>query len=171
MLGLRSYPVTFKEVFTSRTVDIHINPCFTLTQFIETVRPHLSSSFGINQNELDIVEAGQYRNCLMPERAPALAPSGSQLSSHWGENLDGLSFYVRRKNYQYPEFQVPRISLRTNGSSGITISSDIYSGDCPICLETTSISRRYMCSHGVCLQCYQHCQSRSITICSLCRSP
>jgi len=165
MIGLQSRPISFKEVFTTRTVNIHINPYVTLTQFIENVRPHLSSVFGINQNEIDIVEGGQYINGLMPEAAPALVPSGSQLSSRWGEDLNGLAFYVRRKNYQYPQFQVPRISSRTNTNLAT------YIDDCPICLEHTRLSRRYICSHGVCSECYHRRQSTNITICSICRSP
>lgn len=164
MIGLHSCLVSFKEVFTTKKIDIYINPYFTVTQFIETIRPVLSRNFGINENELDIVESGQFRLGLLAEEAPALEPSSSLLRSRWGEQLKNVSFYVRRKNFQYP--QVESVRIDATSTSNVVI----YNDDCPICLETTRISRRYMCSHGICSACYQHCISRSISICSLCRS-
>ena len=153
MLGLLSRPVEFKEVFTNKTIICHINPYLTISQFIETIRPILASQFSINENDIEIVESGQYALGI-PEMAPKLEPSLIQLCNRWGEKLHQLSFYVRKQNYSYPQMQI-----------------QLFDGTCPICLDTTTLSRRYQCSHGVCLPCYRRCNnSLPNNNCSICRS-
>jgi hypothetical protein len=164
MIGLRSRQISFKEVFTTRVVNIYVNPFHTTTQFIETTRPLLSREFGINQNEIEIVPSGQYINGNLPESASALVPESRRLCDIWGPELRYLSFYVRRKNFVYPQIE-RHIREREVNNSQIS-----YDGECPICLETTSITRRYSCIHGLCTTCYCRCQAASINICSLCRS-
>jgi hypothetical protein len=164
MIGLRSQQISFKEVFTTRVVNVYVNPFHTTTQFIETTRPLLSREFGINQNEIEIVPSGQYINGNPPEAAVALVPSSRRLCDIWGPQLRYLSFYVRRKNFVYPQIETP---IRGREESHNPSS---YDGECPICLETGSITRRYSCIHGLCSSCYGRCRSASIDICSLCRS-
>ena len=164
MIGLRSISINFKEVFTVRTLQFQINPFFTVTQMIESLRPSLSVQFNINSDEIEIVPAGQYINGNPPESAPALVPSSRRLCDIWGPELRYLSFYVRRKNFVYP--QIER-HIREREANNNQIS---YEGECPICLESTSVTRRYDCNHGVCTTCYGRCQAASITVCSLCRA-
>lgn len=164
MIGLRSQQISFKEVFTTRVVNVYVNPFHTTTQFIETTRPLLSREFGINQNEIEIVPSGQYINGNLPESASELVPESRRLCDIWGPELRYLSFYVRRKNLVYPEIE-RHIREREVNNSQIS-----YDGECPICLETTSITRRYSCIHGLCSSCYGRCQAAYINICSLCRS-
>jgi hypothetical protein len=170
MIGLHSLPISFKEVFTTTTINVHVNPFHTIMQFIETTRPSLASHFGINENEIEIIESGQYVNGNMPESAQALVPESRRLCDIWGPQLSNLGFYIRRKNFVYPQIE-RRIREREENqsqTSNIDISSVI--GECPICLESTTITRRYSCSHGVCATCYGRCQVASITVCSLCRA-
>jgi len=170
MIGLRSRPVNFKEVFTVRTLQFHINPFITVNQLINNLRPELATQFRINEDEIEIVESGQYYPDRLSEEAPGLVPSNTKLCHIWGENLQNLAFYVRRKNYVYPQFQVNRRQRQIASSSSETYSQTTFTGECPICLESCSLTRRYICSHGICNPCYQRCQSESFTVCSLCRS-
>lgn len=164
MIGLRSRPVNFKEIFTVRTLQFNINPFITVRQLINNLRPELATQFGINENEIEIIESGQYYLGCLPEEAPALVPSDTKLCYIWGENLQNLAFYVRRTNYLYPQIETSRGNRQNN-------SQNIITGDCPICLEGSSLTTRYRCSHGVCGPCYARCQIASISVCSLCRSP
>jgi len=168
MLGLRSRPVNFKEVFTVRTLQFHISPFITVRQLINNLRPQLATQFGINEDEIEIVEAGQYNLGCLPEEAPALVPSDTKICHFWGEFLQNLAFYVRRRNYVYPQIQVN--TRQRQIASSETYSQITFTGECPICLESCSLTRRYICSHGICNPCYQRCQSESFTVCSLCRS-
>jgi hypothetical protein len=166
MIGLRSRQISFKEVFTTSILNLYVNPFHTVTQFIETARPLLSSQFGINQNEIEIIESGQYVNGIRPESAPSLVPESRRLCDIWGPELKYLSFYVRRKNFQYPELE----NNRTVRESNQVHVGELQLGECPICLDSTSLIRRYHCIHGVCSTCYRRCQTASINTCSLCRS-
>ena len=161
MIGLRSRQISFKEVFTTRVINVNVNPFHTITQFIETTRPLLAREFGINENEIEIVPAGQYINGNPPESAPALVPESRRLCDIWGSELVYVGFYIRRKNFVYPELENNRTARESN---------QLQIGECPICLDSTNLIRRYRCIHGICSTCYGRCRSASINICSLCRS-
>ena len=170
MIGLLSQPVYFKEVFTDRKLRFQINPFITIFQFINNLQPELARHFGMNENEVEIVEAGQYNLGCLPEEAPALVPSDTKLCHKWGEKLENLAFYVRRKNYLYPQFETNRRQREINIDPLRSNSEDIFTGDCPICLESSLLTRRYSCTHGICGPCYQRCRTASINVCSLCRA-
>ena len=145
--------VEFKRVFTNNTINISVNPLWSVRQFIETIAPELAIQFSIDENDIEIVESGKYKNGCKPEGATSLVPSSIRLCDNWDKELRNLAFYVRRKNHIYP--QLENIS---------------FNGDCPICLDTSILHRRYQCSHGLCSQCYTRCQTVSINRCSLCIS-
>lgn len=171
MLGLRSRTINFKEVFTVRTLQFQINPFFTVTQMIESLRPSLAVQFDINSDDIEIVESGQYMEGYLAEEAPGLVPSNRRLCDIWGEDLRNVSFYVRKKNFIYPQIETRRREREARQNTAI--ESNSYLGDCPICLESTLITNRYSCIHGVCSSCYHSCQLASIAsirCCSLCRS-
>jgi hypothetical protein len=171
MIGLRSIPINFKEVYTIRTSQFHINPFITVRQLINNLRPELAIQFGINENEIEIVESGQYHLGCLPEEAPALLPSDEKLYEIWGENLQYVSFYVRRKNHVYPQIEAARRRTLTRASDTSNLTpQNTFTGDCPICLENLLLTIRYGCSHGVCSGCYSRCQLASINVCSLCRA-
>lgn len=153
-------PVSFKEVFSAKKYYIGVNPLIDVDKFITYLQSSLSRLFVIPKDQIEIVEAGQYNLNLIPELAPALKSSNTKLCNIWGKNLEGLAFYVRRKNYIYP--QVEEIMKRRENK--------IFISECPICLENTKLTRRYSCNHGVCTNCYNRCILASINICSLCRS-
>lgn len=156
----RLIPISFKQVFTTNTIQININPFVSVNQLVSNVKPILANHFGINSDDIEIVESGQNNNNSVPELAPALVPSVTELYNIWGENLRYLAFYVRKKNQVYP--QVNEIRRRREQSS--------FTGECPICLESSQLTRRYNCRHGVCSHCYERCQTASINTCSLCRA-
>jgi hypothetical protein len=170
--------INFKEVFTSRILKCLVNPFDTFSDFISTIRPQLSFYFNINENEIEIVEAGQYIDSLPAEFAPSLEPSILQLSDYWGDDFNSIAFYVRRKNYPYPQLEhfrrerENRQNIFNNYENDRIqfISNNEFDGDCPICLESSHLIRRYNCSHGVCETCYRACQATAINSCSLCRS-
>lgn len=170
MIGLRSCSIAFKEVFSNRKFKFYINQFLTVTQFIATIKPLLETNFGIREDEIEIVEAGQCVNGYLAEEASSLLPSSRKLYQVWGADLKNLAFYVRRKNYVYPQIENIRRQREEKQNNIRHIESISYVADCPICLETTTLARRYSCVHGICSQCYTRCQSSSITICSLCRS-
>jgi hypothetical protein len=102
MMSLRSRPVTFKEVWTTHICQFHVNPFWTISQFIQSIKPHLSREF--NTSNFDIVEAGQNAGNLPSEAAPALIESNIQLINKWGPEVR-VAFYIRRIDYEYPQLQ------------------------------------------------------------------
>ena len=171
MLGLRSIPINFKEVYTIRSSQFYINPFITVRELINNLRPELAIQFGINENDIEIVNAGQYYLGCLPEEAPALVPSDEKLCEVLGENLQYVSFYVRRKNNVHPQIESARRRTLTSASDTSNLTpQNTFTGDCPICLESCQLTIRYGCSHGVCSGCYSCCQLASINVCSLCRA-
>lgn len=173
MFGLLAKPVYFKEVFSTRTIILNINPNLPIDQFIIIVREPLSIHFNISINEIELVLCGQDIIGLQAEDAPSLSPSPVKLRSVWGENLTNLAFYVRRKNYQYPQFRYNRIN--TNNDELVSypnplLFNNTIDGLCPICLDSTSLRTPFNCDHGVCSDCFRRCQTFSISNCSICRT-
>jgi hypothetical protein len=170
MTALINRQVNFKEAFSTTISQVEINPLLTITEFIETTRPVLATIFNINENEIEIVEAGQHKNGNLSEEAPSLVPSSRRLYEIWGQELTNVAFYVRRKNFMYPEIERYRIQREMNEFVTHNVQSEQHIDNCPICYETTSLHRRYSCIHGVCATCFDRCQLSSIRVCSLCRS-
>jgi hypothetical protein len=164
-MSLQSKPVTFKEVWSTNTRTLHINPHWTITQFIETIRQPISSEFYVN--DFEIVETGQDLLGIPAEDAPCLEKSDIKLKQKWGPELN-VSFYVRRKNHIYPELQ--NYYLRLNG---INVRNDVNNPlrqtECPVCFEITALVNRYSCSHGICNMCFHRCRESNFTNCPLCR--
>lgn len=146
MLSLLSIPVTFKEVYTTNTRNFHVNPNWSVTQFMDSVLPHLSTEFNLSLDVIEIVEAGQ----KLKESAPALVKTPTMLKEKWGEKLF-VSFYIRKKNFVYP----------------ITVNQTV--DECPVCLEIVRVFTRHECSHKICDNCHNRCQQVRYTVCPLCR--
>jgi len=161
-MSLQSIPVTFKEVWTTNTRQFHVNPHWTVTQFIQSVKPHLAREF--NANNFDIVETGQNLPGIPSEDGQALQYSDIKLKHKWGYNLN-VSFYVRRRNYNYPELQNYYLSSNTNNTD--TTNNTIV--ECPICFETSNLASRYGCSHGICNACFHRCRQENYIVCPVCR--
>jgi len=179
MVALGPRLINFKEVFTSNIMKCLVNPFDTFSEFITTIRPQLAVHFNINENDIEIIEAGQYIDSMPPEFAPPLESSELQLSDYWENDFHNVAFYVRRKNYPYPQLEHIRrerenrqiiINNIENHIVRHYISNNEFHGDCPICLESSQLIRRYNCSHGVCESCFARCQATAIHNCSLCRA-
>jgi len=154
-----SRQVNFKEVWTTNICQLQIDPYWTMRQFIETISPVISREF--NTNDFDIVEAGQYTPGIPSEAAPAIQITDMILKEKWNAELN-VSFYVRRRNFDY--LQLQNLNTRRNVNT-----APISTGDCPICLETVQLISRNGCSHSVCSDCHRRCQQVNYTICPLCR--
>ena len=173
-MSFKTWTINFKEVFTVRTLQIQINPLVTVTQMIEYVRPLLAVKFDINLDDIEIVDSEQYMEGYLAEEAPELVPSNRKIYDFRCENRMHILFYVRRKNFIYPQIErnIREREARLN-ISNISIKSNSYLGDCPICLESTLITNRYSCIHGVCSTCYNRgklVSIASVRCCPLCRS-
>jgi hypothetical protein len=148
-------PIIFKEVWTTHTHIFFLNPEWTITQFMFIIKPYVAIAF--DTNHFDIVETGQKIPGIPSEAAPKLEPSDMKLREKWGQNMQvSLSFYIRRRNHNYPELENYKIN---------TLVQD----DCPVCLETVLVSNRYSCIHSICTNCYDSCVQRNYFICPICR--
>ena len=158
METISTSPIYFKEVFTEHTWIGHIYPCWTITQFLDLIKPYILREF--NTDDYEIVETGQQMmNGLPSESGIALTNSDIQLKEKW-PNFSLVSFYVRRRNYVYPQLQNINLNLLNP-----------VRGECPICLQDDiETFIRYNCSHRYCNVCYAGCQRIHYNMCSLCRS-
>ena len=143
-----TFPVYFKQVWTTNTHIIPVNPELTVTEFIELVKPMLSTQFNIDVDELEIIETGS----IASETAHPLVSSVKKLRELWGDELKTAAFYVRRKNFEYPQAEHLR-------QRQIIETTD----NCPVCFECTTVTRRFNCIHRVCQECYVNCVSSEIT--------
>ena len=175
-LSLMATQVIFKEVWTNHTRIFNVNPYWTVTQFLDSMRPLIKNEFNINNFE--IVEAGQYIPGIPSEEAPSLIASDIIIRNKWGPKLS-VSFYIRRKNYNY--LQLRELSIRQNiigyGETNISTNPILMNletiEECPICLENIQfINNRnnFGCSHNICNECYINCQVRNYTSCPICRN-
>jgi hypothetical protein len=93
------YEFYFKLVYTCETRTYVFNPCITITKFIEIVTIKVRSEFAINadENNIEVVETGQYDNIngKDSEKAPALAHSDNTLEERFGCRNSLPSFYIR----------------------------------------------------------------------------
>ena len=153
MMSLLSVPIVFKEVYTTNVRSLHVNPNWTISQFIETITSELSNAFELDPSIIEIVEAGQYDDGVPPEYAPALVVSedNSRLKDKWGIKM-AVAFYVRRKGSVPANLNIPVVD------------------ECPICYERVSLHSRYECTHRVCNPCHRRCLASNYTICPLCRA-
>ncbi len=156
-MSLLSVPLTFKEVYTANVRSFHVNPNWTITQFIQILTPYICSEFNVLEDDLEIIEAGQYTSGIRPEAASQLTQDTTLVKDKWGLKL-GVSFYIRRKDYAYPQLNLNLIR-----------NSEIIVGDCPVCFETVSLYSRRGCSHRICRSCHECCLSVNYTICPVCR--
>jgi hypothetical protein len=164
--------INFKEIYTVRSLQMLVYLQISVTEFINETSGLLSSHFGINEDELEIVLSGQYSEELPSEAMPALTPSDITLSELWGDRLHNIAFYIRRKNQIYPHaFRVTApIGDQVVNPLHTQMHTNICVDDCPICLEHGELVRRYDCTHGICTTCYVGCINSNITNCSLCRA-
>ena len=167
MISLHGVPVSFKEVWSTNSRTILINPFWTVTQFVETITPILRMIF--NCVDIDIIEGGQDLPGIPAEAGFPLQRSNIRLKDLWGERLN-VAFYIRRRNFHYPQLenlsQNPIFDPETNP----IITNSVVVGVCPICFDIYPLLNRFRCRHSVCNNCYYRCITTGNNQCSLCRS-
>lgn len=168
MLSLRSLPVIFKEVWTTNTRELHVNPYWSITQFVQTVRPILAREFECA--DFDIVETGQDAPGIPAEAGRPLQLSNVSLINKWGRELR-VGFYIRRRDRVYRQLEnLNQMDAFLQNEINPIISNSFVTNQCPICFENVPTLTRYMCSHSICNNCYHHCLQADYLICPVCRS-
>jgi hypothetical protein len=168
MLSLLSQPVTFKEVWTTNTRELYVNPYWSITQFVQTVRPILAREFECA--DFDIVETGQDAPGIPAEAGRALELSNISLINKWGKDLR-VGFYIRRRDRVYRQLEnLNQMDASLQNEMNPIISSSFATNQCPICFESVLTLTRYMCRHSICNNCYHHCLQTDYHICPVCRS-
>jgi hypothetical protein len=172
MMSLTSIPVAFKEVFSTNVRHLHLNPSWTVRQFVEIIGPIIAHIFECN--DFDIVEAGQDAPGIPAEAGQPLILSEIRLKNKWGNKLN-ISFYIRRRNFTYFELQNFNSPLNIeqnilNSNINPIIIQSFANAECPVCFETVPSLTRYSCTHSICNNCYYQCQQVSYDVCPVCRS-
>jgi len=168
-MSLTSIPINFKEVFTTNVRTIHINPHWTVTQFIESVRPIIEQEYHLENDDFDIVPTGQDSPGIPAEAGFPLQMSDISLRNMWGKELH-VAFYIRRRNHIYPQLQNLNANIHVDPEINPIITNSAIVNDCPVCLETVPLLNRYSCRHVICTDCYYRCLNREYNTCPLCRS-
>jgi hypothetical protein len=113
MNNTQTIELSFKKVYTCKTVCYIIDVNFTMKQFINYIKSKAYNDFNIDKNyKIDIVEAGQFDNIngSDAELAPTLEPCEIMLREKYGEKLKHTSFYIRPKlDIEVPEINANNI--------------------------------------------------------------
>ena len=169
MMSFTSIPVNFKEVFTTHICTLHLNPNWSVTQLLETVRPILAQEFNYEPQNFDIVESGQDSPGIPAEAGLPLKNSNQIIRQKWGPQLQ-ISFYIRRTNVPYSQLQNLNRNLHSDLEVNPIIIQSAITHECPVCFEFTQMINRYSCSHQICTDCYYRCLNTNNTTCPICRS-
>jgi hypothetical protein len=169
MMSLTSIPINFKEVFTTNTRTLHLNPNWTVNQFLDTVKPIIEREYQCERGNLDIVASGQDAPGIPAEAGLPVEPSEIRIKYKWGIRLS-VAFYIRRKNVIYPQLQNLNRNLQADQEVNPIIIHSAVNQECPVCLTSCPMINRYSCIHQICTDCYYKCLNAYITNCSLCRS-
>ena len=119
--------VAFKEVYTTNVRNLIINPNWTITQFIQIVTPYICAEFNIHPDDLELISTGKYTPGIRPEAEAHLTQDDTLMKDKWGNQLE-VSFYVRRKDFEHPQFNV---NLNTQTFTASSIASVIDRCTCP----------------------------------------
>ena len=103
MNNTETITISFKKVYTCKTVCYDIDVNFTIKQFIGYIKSKAYNDFNIDKNyNIEIVEAGQFED----ELAPHVESCETIIREKYGENLKHTSFYLRPKL----EIEIPDIN-------------------------------------------------------------
>jgi hypothetical protein len=86
------YAFEFKHVYESTKFTLYFDPNITMKEFIGQVKKH------VNNDKIEIVRAGQYRDGQFPEDAPHIISSDNTLKTIYGSNKN-VAFYIRKTFY------------------------------------------------------------------------
>lgn len=169
MLSLLSIPVYFKEVFTTNRRLIYLNPNWSVSQLLDSVKPILETEFNCHRDNLEIIPSGQDLPGIPAEAGKPLKLSEEKIKQKWGNNLH-IEFYIRRKNVNYPQLQNLNINLSFDSDINPIITNSIITHECPVCYDRVQMINRYSCVHQICTNCYYLCLNTHNLTCPICRS-
>ena len=92
-MSLTSIPINFKEIFTSNVRTLHINPNWTVNQFLDSVRPIIEQEFNFESGSFEIVATGQDAPGIPAEAGSAVPISDIRIRFIWGPQLN-IAFYI-----------------------------------------------------------------------------
>lgn len=134
---------------------------------LSIVKPILSTEFRIPIHLIEIIESSQYNENKIPEMASPIKENEHTILKikYGGDFSNRLGFYVRIKNYQYPQFErLKKISL----GFMMDFEENQYICECPICFDEKYVANRFKCMHHLCNHCYD--KLNEAKKCPFCRS-
>lgn len=136
----------FKLVFTTNSQQYLINPQWTVTQFIEIMRPVVCRDFNLENCEF----VDTLQQIIPSENGAALIYQNNvTLASKYGDDLTNLAFYIRPISIQLIEIPENDTQLR-----------------CVICMTRQRNILFTPCRH-IC--CCSECAHNNIHACPICR--
>jgi hypothetical protein len=112
MNNSQTITMSFKKVYTCKTVCYNIDANLTMKQFIGYIKSKAYNDFNIDNNyNIEIVEAGQIED----ELAPPVEPCETTISEKYGEKIKYTSFYIRPKlDIEIPEININNKNIYNN---------------------------------------------------------
>lgn len=145
----------FKIAFTSNFQYYLINPQWTVTQFIEIMRPVVCRDFNLENCEF----VDTLQQIRPPENGAALIYQNNvTLASKYGDDLTNLAFYIR-------SIAAPLVETQTTIASSGSQQDDTQLR-CVICMTRQRNILFTPCRH-IC--CCSECAHNNIHACPICR--
>lgn len=152
-----SQSYTFKLVYTCIVYNYNMDISNSTEQIYNQMSNHIIRDFNLDNNQFDIILAGQQ----MGEQAESIPCCNQPFSDFLNNNSYNNSFYIRPS--------VTRISNNLN-QQNTNLTIDL----CPICFtDIIPDSSYYNCNHLICSDCYnqwQHTNQSNCNLCPICRS-
>ncbi len=150
--------IYFKVVFTDNTRSYQVDPNWSLDDFWNIMKSRLIRDFRIEDEEFELVEAGQNVNNGLAEQGIAFDKNEPvRLCEKYGRNVN-VSFYIR-----------PIILDQQQQIIQQQIIQQQIVQECCICYEQMPLICPYQCIHMICSTCYAACRNNYINNCPMCR--
>ena len=160
--------IYFKLVFTTNSQHYLINPLWTVTQFIEIMRPVVCRDFNLENCEF----VDTHQQIIPSENGAALIYQNNvTLASKYGDDLTNLAFYIRSIAAPLVETQTTSASSGSQQDDTQTHST-VVSGvpslqlRCVICMTRQRNILFTPCRH---MCCCSECAHNNIHACPICR--
>ena len=144
----------FKLVFTTNSQHYLINPLWTVTQFIEIMRPVICRDF--NLENCEFVDTHQ-QNIPSENGAALVYQNNVTLASKYGDDLN-IAFYIR-------SIAAPLVETQTTSASSGSQQDDTQLR-CVICMTRQRNILFNPCRH---MCCCSECAHNNIHACPICR--
>jgi hypothetical protein len=155
----RLIPAYFKVVYTCNTRTYDVNPNWALSEFMEIMTEKIRRDFQIERFEL--ADTNNNLHNVRSEEAPAIIPSNETLASKYGIDLR-VAFYIRPIQ-QDNMYQNRPIQVEQQNNAGLSTN------DCIVCREQRNTFLYFGCSHTICQECIDGCNSVGHHTCPICR--